>query len=62
MLLADRDIKAETESGWVKFDAYEPELIQPSSSLVRPPSIRTGRRSMVPGIKISVDRLRQAHT
>ena len=35
MLLSDRDIKAEIESGRVKLDPYEPELIQPSSIDVR---------------------------
>ena len=35
MLLSDRDIKAELESGRVKLDPYEPELIQPSSIDVR---------------------------
>ena len=35
MLLSDRDIRAEIESGRVKLDPYEPELIQPSSIDVR---------------------------
>ena len=35
MLLSDRDIKAEIESGRVKLDPYSPELIQPSSVDVR---------------------------
>ena len=35
MLLSDRDIKTEIESGRVKLDPYEPELIQPSSIDVR---------------------------
>ncbi len=35
MLLSDRDIKAEIESGRVKLDPYDPELIQPSSIDVR---------------------------
>src|ERR1700735_1515641 len=35
VLLSDRDIKAEIESGRVKLDPYEPELIQPSSIDVR---------------------------
>ena len=35
MLLSDRDIKSEIESGRVKLDPYEPELIQPSSIDVR---------------------------
>ena len=35
MLLSDRDIKAEIESGRVKLDPYAPELIQPSSVDVR---------------------------
>ncbi len=35
MLLSDRDIKAEIESGRVKLDPYEPDLIQPSSIDVR---------------------------
>ena len=35
MLLSDRDIKSEIESGRVKLDPYNPELIQPSSIDVR---------------------------
>ena len=35
MLLSDRDIRTEIESGRVKLDPYEPELIQPSSIDVR---------------------------
>jgi deoxycytidine triphosphate deaminase len=35
VLLSDRDIKAEIETGRVKLDPYEPELIQPSSIDVR---------------------------
>ena len=35
MLLSDRDIKAEIESGRVKLDPYDPALIQPSSIDVR---------------------------
>ena len=35
MLLSDRDIKSEIESGRVKLDPYAPELIQPSSIDVR---------------------------
>ena len=35
MLLSDRDIKKEIESGRVKLDPYSPELIQPSSIDVR---------------------------
>jgi deoxycytidine triphosphate deaminase len=35
VLLSDRDIKAEVESGRVKLDPYTPELIQPSSIDVR---------------------------
>ena len=35
MLLSDRDIKAQIESGRVKLHPYEPELIQPSSIDVR---------------------------
>ena len=35
MLLSDRDIKAEIESGRVKLDPYSPELVQPSSIDVR---------------------------
>ena len=35
MLLSDRDIKAEVESGRVKLDPFLPELIQPSSVDVR---------------------------
>ena len=35
MLLSDRDIRAEIESGRVKVDPYGPELIQPSSVDVR---------------------------
>ena len=35
MLLSDRDIKAEIESGRVKLDPYDPEMIQPSSIDVR---------------------------
>jgi dCTP deaminase len=35
VLLSDRDIKAEIESGRVKLDPYEPELIQPASIDVR---------------------------
>ncbi|HTQ90222.1 MAG TPA: dCTP deaminase, partial [Streptosporangiaceae bacterium] len=29
MLLSDRDIRTEIESGRVKLDPYDPELIQP---------------------------------
>ena len=35
MLLSDRDIKAEIESGRVKLDPYAPGLVQPSSVDVR---------------------------
>ena len=35
MLLSDRDIRTEIESGRVKLDPYEPELIQPASIDVR---------------------------
>ena len=35
MLLSDRDIRAEIESGRVKLEPYAPELIQPSSIDVR---------------------------
>jgi len=35
VLLSDRDIKTEIESGRVKLDPYDPELIQPSSIDVR---------------------------
>ena len=35
MLLSDRDIRAEIESGRVKLDPYDPALIQPSSIDVR---------------------------
>ena len=35
MLLSDRDIRKEIESGRVKLDPYTPELIQPSSIDVR---------------------------
>ena len=35
MLLSDRDIKTEVESGRVKLDPYSPELIQPASIDVR---------------------------
>jgi deoxycytidine triphosphate deaminase len=35
VLLSDRDIKIQIESGRVKLDPYEPELIQPSSIDVR---------------------------
>ena len=35
MLLSDRDIRAEIESGRVKLDPYAPELVQPSSIDVR---------------------------
>lgn len=35
MLLSDRDIRAEIESGRVTLDPYEPDLIQPSSIDVR---------------------------
>ena len=35
MLLSDRDIRSEIESGRVKLDPYDPELIQPSSIDVR---------------------------
>ena len=35
MLLSDRDIRKEIESGRVKLDPYSPELIQPSSIDVR---------------------------
>ena len=35
MLLSDRDIRAELESGRVRLDPYEPAMIQPSSIDVR---------------------------
>ncbi|GAA3738026.1 dCTP deaminase [Salinactinospora qingdaonensis] len=35
MLLSDRDLRSEIESGRVTIDPYEPELIQPSSIDVR---------------------------
>ena len=35
VLLSDRDIRAEIESGRVKIDPYEPEMVQPSSVDVR---------------------------
>ncbi len=35
VLLSDRDIKAELESGRVKIDPYEPEMVQPASVDVR---------------------------
>ena len=35
MLLSDRDIKSQVESGRVKLDPYSPELIQPASIDVR---------------------------
>ncbi|GAA0394032.1 dCTP deaminase [Acrocarpospora corrugata] len=35
MLLSDRDLRAEIESGRVKLDPYDPEMIQPSSVDVR---------------------------
>ncbi|XRQ09802.1 dCTP deaminase [Actinomadura welshii] len=35
MLLSDRDIRAELESGRVKIDPYEPGMVQPSSVDVR---------------------------
>ncbi len=35
MLLSDRDIRAAIESGRVKLDPYDPELVQPSSVDVR---------------------------
>ncbi|WNM24218.1 dCTP deaminase [Demequina capsici] len=35
MLLSDRDIRAEIESGRIALDPYEPEMIQPSSIDVR---------------------------
>ncbi|MDA0564823.1 dCTP deaminase [Streptomonospora sp. S1-112] len=35
MLLSDRDIRSEIESGRVKIDPYEPGLVQPSSIDVR---------------------------
>ena len=35
MLLSDRDIRAEVDSGRVRLDPYSPELIQPSSIDVR---------------------------
>ena len=35
MLLSDRDIRAEIESGRVGLDPYAPELVQPSSVDVR---------------------------
>jgi dCTP deaminase len=35
VLLSDRDIRVEVESGRVRLDPYEPELIQPSSIDVR---------------------------
>ena len=35
MLLSDRDIRAEVDSGRVQLDPYAPELIQPSSIDVR---------------------------
>ena len=35
MLLSDRDIRAQVDSGRVKIDPYAPDLIQPSSVDVR---------------------------
>jgi dCTP deaminase len=35
VLLSDRDIKAELQSGRVKLDPFLPELVQPSSIDVR---------------------------
>jgi dCTP deaminase len=35
MLLSDRDIKAEVETGQIALDPYEPEMIQPASIDVR---------------------------
>ncbi|MFC7403537.1 dCTP deaminase [Georgenia alba] len=35
MLLSDRDIRAEIDSGRVRLDPYEPEMIQPASLDVR---------------------------
>src|SRR5690606_34269050 len=35
MLLSDRDIKAEIESGQIALDPYTPEMIQPASIDVR---------------------------
>jgi dCTP deaminase len=35
VLLSDRDIKSQVESGRVKLDPYSPELIQPASIDVR---------------------------
>ena len=35
MLLSDRDIRAELESGRVALDPYEPAMLQPSSIDVR---------------------------
>ncbi|GAA2270543.1 dCTP deaminase [Actinomadura sp. NPDC048955] len=35
MLLSDRDIRAELESGRVKIDPFEPDMVQPSSVDVR---------------------------
>src|SRR4030095_4467976 len=35
MLLSDRDIKAQIESGELRLDPYEPSLLQPSSVDVR---------------------------
>ncbi|GAA0985164.1 dCTP deaminase [Acrocarpospora macrocephala] len=35
MLLSDRDLRGEIESGRVKLDPYDPEMIQPSSVDVR---------------------------
>ena len=35
MLLSDRDIRAEVESGRVRLDPYEPTMVQPSSIDVR---------------------------
>jgi dCTP deaminase len=35
VLLSDRDIRAELESGRVKVDPYEPGMVQPSSVDVR---------------------------
>ncbi|MCL2463619.1 MAG: dCTP deaminase, partial [Micrococcales bacterium] len=35
MLLSDRDIRAELDSGRVRLDPYDPAMIQPSSVDVR---------------------------
>ena len=53
MLLSDRDIRSEIESGRVKLDPYDPELIQPSSIDVRMDRYfrvfeNTGTRTSIP--------------